>query len=178
MWCLHYCNVFMQAAVNANCLFVDVEVGFKGPTHDSTILKSSKFGAFILTLAASGWGVLGDAIYELGRNLWTPFRGKPEEQPQYMRSFNKAHSRARIHVCLYGVLKFLTVFFHLLHEPCRSSAPSGYSRCAGAACSRPSSTPSSTRLPPHVREGRGRRVQDCPGISTRIVRFTTITTSH
>ena len=107
----------MQAAVNANCLFVDVEVGFKGPTHDSTILKSSKFGAFILTLAASGWGVLGDAIYELGRNLWTPFRGKPEEQPQYMRSFNKAHSRARIHVCLYGVLKFLTVFFHLLHEP-------------------------------------------------------------
>lgn len=99
----------MQAAVNADCLFVDLEVGFKGPTHDSTILKSSALGAYILTLAGTAWGVLADAIYELGRNLWTPFRGKPEEQPIYMRKFNKAHSRARIHVSAHQAPSLLAV---------------------------------------------------------------------
>lgn len=99
-----FCKI--QAGVNADCLFVYFAMGFKGPQHDSTILRMSSLGTFIRSLAATSWLVAADVAYKLSKNLVTPFRGSPTTMPRPLRAFNKAHSRARIAVeRAFGILK-------------------------------------------------------------------------
>lgn len=57
-----------------------------------------QFWEFILSLRPSSWGVIGDVAYELGRNLWTPYRGTPRELALWKRAYNKQHSRGRMPV--------------------------------------------------------------------------------
>jgi hypothetical protein len=97
----------VQAVVNADALFIDFAMGFTGHMHDSTILKSTWFfTVFMASLIGTSWGIVADSIYELGRHLWTPFRGDITTMPKPQRQFNKQHSRARIVIeRAYGILK-------------------------------------------------------------------------
>ncbi|KAK3083318.1 hypothetical protein FSP39_019317 [Pinctada imbricata] len=104
----HAINV--QAVVDANMRFININAKFPGSTHDAYILSHSGIPSLMEGLTDGGW-LLGDSGYPLKDWLLTPFISPANRKQQ---SYNTAHGKTRAVVeRTFGVLKSR---FRCLHK--------------------------------------------------------------
>jgi hypothetical protein len=88
-------SIILQAVVDSDMQFININVGYPGSVHDSRVFKNSALGTALGELLSPNENIIGDNGYPLMEQLLVPFVARgPLNHVQ--RNFNKCLSSTRV----------------------------------------------------------------------------------